>query len=228
MKKLIAALSAMSMLLTMPVLAADNPTLELPVRRNEPGCYSVEVDPPVSDSVPYSEVKSDDAAPHAVHDECRSVIVSVTPAEDELPDAVSLQDVGMERGTSKPKNFWNIAKKGIYNGAFSGVAGTIYTEYYFDWDETNYCYYTRVRVANDGYTDKRSFCVKNYCTKCGEVSSTEDYEVPAGGGYTRYIMVKHSFTSKHDGHFMYPAVECTSSYGKIKGTIDVNYSNRWS
>lgn len=132
------------------------------------------------------------------------------------------------RGTSRPTKFWNIALKGIYHGSFTGVAGTIYTNYYFDWNEENYCYYTRVDVSTHLYNDIKTFKIQNHCLTCGLVSSTETLETPGNGESTGYLVYRHYFTSKHDGHFMYPAVVCTSSSGQIDGTIDVNYTNSWS
>ena len=138
------------------------------------------------------------------------------------------------QGTSKQKNFWNIAKDGIYYSKFSGASGTIYTNHYFDFDEYEsskdvYYYYTRVNVAAHLSYDTRTFKVQNYCTKCGFLSETEEFITPANGESTGYIYIYHSFPSSHSGgdHFMYPAVVCTNSYGEIDGTIDVNYSNTW-
>ena len=164
---------------------------------------------------------------------CGSVIMGYAPKVEgaEAGDYDTIAE-NQTRGTSKPTQFWNIAKDGIYYGEFSKVTGRIYTEKYFDFvkdtgGDSDYCYWTRVDVSSETHPDTRTFKVQNYCTKCGFVSETEEFTTPFGQGSTGYIYIKHYFTTKHDGHFMYPAVVCTNPYGAIEGTIDVNYYNSW-
>lgn len=165
---------------------------------------------------------------------CGSVVIGFSSKDEEVIGAANA-DLLLEnsvRATTKPSLYWNIAKNGIYNGEFSAVAGTIYTNYYFDFDEdpagdSDYCYYTRVNVTTHQYANQSTFKIQNYCTECGLVSSTDEYTTPGEFEETGYIYIKHYFSTKHDGHFMYPAVVNTTSYGKIDGTIDVNYTNTW-
>ncbi len=200
---------------------------------------SVSVEPGVC-LVNEEEVVRDNMNKGIIHGEveeneenCGSIIVGYS--HKDVSVELKNRDLLIEnntRETTKPKNFWNIALKGVYNGEFGGVAGTIYTNYYFDYVEdtagnSDYCYWTRVDVSTHLYLDKRTFKVQNYCTKCGFVSETEEFTTPGNNESTGYIYIKHYFTTKHDGHFMYPAVVCTNSYGKINGTIDVNYYNTW-
>ncbi len=200
---------------------------------------SVSVEPGVCLVTEKAEVR-DNMNEEIIHEEveeneenCGSIIIGYSPKDESAE--LGNRDLLIEnntRETTKPKDFWNIAKDGIYNGEFWGVAGTIYTNYYFDFvkdtaGDSDYCYYTRIDVSTSQYLDQRTFKVQNYCTKCGFVSETNEYTTPGNNESTGYIYIKHYFTTKHDGHFMYPAVVCTNSYGKIDGTIDVNYYNTW-
>ena len=219
MKKLIAMVCVVTMCMALSATALGTSNQEV----------SVEIPYMLASST--EEIARDDMTKkceaQSVSDEknCESVIIGIIPKTESIEtDYTDILVPNNTRSTSKPKVFWNLSKDGIYYGNFEGVSGTIYTNYYFDWDD--YCYYTRVDVSNNNGSDTRTFVVKNYCLTCGHVSSTKEYTTPFGDS-TGYVVIKHSFTSKHDGHFMYPAVECTNSYGKIKGTIDVNYTNNW-
>ena len=202
---------------------------------------SVRVEPGVC-LVTEEAIERDNMNEEIIHEEveeneenCGSIIVGYSPKDEsaELGNRDLLVE-GNTRETTKPKDFWNIAKDGIYEGGFTGVAGTMYTKYYFDFVEdtagdSDYCYYTRVDVSTHLYLDTRTFKVQNYCTKCGLVSESKEYTTPGNNESTGYIYLKHYFTKKHEGngHFMYPAVVCTNRYGQIDGTIDVNYYNTW-
>lgn len=237
MKKLVSMALAMSMCLAclnsaMAAPVHENPTL------NEDGCGSVAVACTKSDSseaqngIIYDDMTAPEPADAAdiIEDETNCSVELVEKSAPNfmfLPQNSDVSAQSLTRSTSKPKTFWNIASDGIYHGSFSGVGGTIYTNYYFDWDKDNHRYYARVNATTHLYKDVKTFVVKNYCMNCGLVATSEEFSTGYDGASSGNIAVRLSFTKKHDGHFMYPAVTCTSSSGKIDGTIDVNYTNSW-
>ena len=136
------------------------------------------------------------------------------------------------RATTPPSTFYNIANNGIYKGSFSGLRGTIYTNYYFDMVDGQY----HSRVSCYGYYPNLSFKVGNYCVTCKKVLSTttNSYSTPSTT-YTDsdWVSIVHTVGSTHESHFVCPFVMNSSGLINdqlyaIGGDIWVNYYNDWS
>lgn len=160
---------------------------------------------------------------------CSSTLISIDGNEQsiEIPEVPNIAPVS----TSVPASFWNIASKGIYEGAFSNLRGTIYTNYYFDVNDGKY--YSRVRCY--GEYPSLSYQCGNYCVTCKKVLSTSSkYSTPSSvyvnSSWTSFC---HSTGTAHEDHFVTPFVVNSSGLVNdqlyaIGGEIMVNYKNSWS
>ena len=159
------------------------------------------------------------------HDENQVPLAIQGPDEKtEAGNEVPRIELSLLRSTSKPTKFYNIGTQGIYNGSFTGVNGTIYTNYYFDTNGNDY-YYVRINVLSQ-YPANTTFVLQNYCKDCNKwIGETDDITTNNSG--TGYLYYKLPVTGSHSGHNAYPAIQCTGTYS-VSGTIDVNYKNTWS
>lgn len=160
---------------------------------------------------------------------CSSEVVSVEADENYYQTDEQMN--GNTRGVNPPKNFYNIAKDGIYKASFTNLRGTMYTSKYFD--VQNQKYYSPVRCS--GEYARMKYRVGNYCITCKKVLSTteNDYYTPVTTNLRGdWVNIQHTVSSSHADHFMCPFVKNTNGlvngeWYSIDGDIWVNYTNNW-
>ncbi len=216
---------------------------EVPVFVNEPGCSIVAVGEEPTYEIDREYIENNWATIEAEMFEVISELpddfaneegCSIEPVSTNLDSNLYTSPYHMvcgTRSTKVPTDYYNIALDGIYKGAFSGLRGRIYTNYYFD--APNGEYHARVRCY--GEYPSLSYVVGNYCINCKKVLATSNTYYTSSSQMTMNEWTDFRITSatSHASHNMCPFVENTSGTinGQmyyISGDIWVNYTDSWT